>query len=367
MRSAHDQPGRLWSCAQETLGLSLGRGTGVRLTKGNGPDGFPFFIQRSLAEAAVVFGQPAQGLGGKPGAQVLLSLPEHGEFRNLRVERRAGRGCALNHRRTSCFRQSHLVAGHFATAYLGRQRFGARLFHRSRSFGRNHRPGYRRRRARRAAWDCAAWDDAAGGAVCSFQAHRETEPPPTTTTASAATVTLVARVMAIAPPAAVDTADAAPTVATRRRTACLMRARSARVGASAPRPLPTMIARRVRGRSWLPPEFVRPKAQQGFFEFFPGRAQTRRVRVHVRLDDLRDVRRGHMFDFRQNKNLTLSLIQLGQRTVENPQASTRSSVAQDHVRRRCQGLDLGSILRSRITGFALVGAPVVPHHMHRET
>lgn len=78
--------GGLWDIVQKALGLGLGSGAGLCLTKGDGPDGPPFFIECSLAEAAVVFGQPAQGPGRKSGVQVFLGLPEHGQFGIHRID-----------------------------------------------------------------------------------------------------------------------------------------------------------------------------------------------------------------------------------------------------------------------------------------
>ena len=92
--------GRLGDGAQKALRLDLGRGSRSQLTEGNGPDGLPFLVQRSLAEAAVVFGQPAQGLGGKPRAQIFLGLPERGQFWIKRVKRGGRRRCALGDRRS---------------------------------------------------------------------------------------------------------------------------------------------------------------------------------------------------------------------------------------------------------------------------
>ena len=69
----------------------------------------------------------------------------------------------------------------------------------------------------------------------------------------------------------------------------------------------------------------------------------------------------------RTKDLALVLIQFGQQTVENPQGL-------DSFQRRRgtvfvigrQGVDLGWIFCGPISGFALVGAPVVPHHMHQD-
>jgi hypothetical protein len=48
-------------------------------------------------------------------------------------------------------------------------------------------------------------------------------------------------------------------------------------------------------------------------------------------------------------------------------ASTRSSEAAGPLSRSAwQGLHLGHILAGPVAGFALVGSPVVPHHMHKD-
>jgi len=114
-------------------------------------------------------------------------------------------------------------------------------------------------------------------------------------------------------------------------------------------------------------EVPAPEAQQSLLELLPGRAQTGRDRVHVRLDDLRNLGRAHLLDLSQDEDLALVLVESGQKTIQDAQGL-------DPFQHRAgavfvigrQGLNLGWIVSRLVSRLALVGAPVVPHHVHQD-